>query len=238
MTEEKKEVKAPEVIAQPQTEPAKVEAPPVETEQDKNWKKFREIREQERKAAEEAAKRAVEKEAEAAALKAALEAVVNRPQQQYQHQEEQIEESEEQRFERKYKEMRGREIAEEQRIRQEQEKVSMPIKLRQQYSDFDQVCSTNNLDYLEFHHPELARSMGALPDSIDKWSIIYNAVKRYIPNTNAGREQAVAERNLSKPQSFTGTTTPNGETLPAMRLDESRKAANWARMQQALKGIN
>jgi hypothetical protein len=238
MTEEKKEVKEAEPIVQAKTEAPKAEAPAVETEQDKNWKKFREIREQERKAAEEAAKRAAEKEAEAAALKAALEAVVNKPQQQQFRHEEDQEESEEARFERKYRELRAREKDEEEKTRQEQDRVSMPMKLRQIHSDFDQVCSAQNLDYLDFHHPELARSLGARNESLEKWTDIYNAVKRYIPNVNSVREQARAEANLAKPQSFAGSTTPTGESMPATRLDESRKRANWERMQKALKGLS
>ncbi len=237
MIEEKKEVNASEPNVQAQTESTKVEAPAIETEQDKNWKKFREIREQERKAADEAAKRAQEKEAEAAALKAALEAVVNRPQQ-YQRQEEEGEESEEQRFERKYKELRAREKTEEEQLRQKEERVTYPVKLRQIHKDFDQVCARENLDYLDFHHPELASALENRPDGLEKWLEVYKAVKRYIPNTNASRDQAKAQQNLSKPQSYAGSTTPSGETLPAMHLDESRKQANWARMQAALKGLS
>ena len=74
----------------------------VESENEINWKKFREAREADRRKAEELAKRAQEKEAEAIALKQALEAVLNQnnrlPQQQYQNNEYE-EETEEERIE-------------------------------------------------------------------------------------------------------------------------------------------
>lgn len=211
-----------------------------ETEQQIHWKKFRENRAKEREEAALMAKKAAEKEAEANALKAALEAAVSRvvPQQQYQ-QNEQPEESEQQRIDRLVNEAVARREAQAEEKRQQTEVQEYPKKLESTFKDFNVVCSSENLDYLEYHHPELARSLGSRPQSFEKWADIYNAVKRYIPNPDAKKDIAKAEKNLQKPQSMSGTgmaTGPSG--MQPSRLDRDRKQANWERMQKALKGIS
>lgn len=237
--EEKKLPEQKEIIQQDKVQ---VGQPEVETEKDINWKKFKEARAQERKQAEEMAKKASEKEAEAAALKSALEAIVNRPNQQqqnYSNQEYQEEETEDQRIEKKVNELLSKREQERLIKNQQEEQKQLPQRLKQTYSDFDQVCSASNLDYLEYHHPELAQSLGSQPDSIDKWNKIYNSVKRYVPNLDMRKEQAKAEANFKKPQSLsTPGTTQGGNAMPSSRLDDSKKAENWARMQKALKGIS
>ena len=210
--------------------------PVQETEKDINWKKFKEARAIERKQAEEVAKRAAEKEQEAAALKAALEAVLNKPSQQ--QQQEYIEESDDNRIERKVAELLAKREAEMEAIRQQQEQATMPQRLKNMHSDFDQVCTTTNLDYLEYHHPELARSLGAMPQSVEKWNDIYSAIKRYVPNTDSRKEQAKVEANNKKPQSLSSATvTPTGNSTPDGKAQEARRAENWARMQKLIKSV-
>ena len=210
--------------------------------QEQNWKKFREERaaerkqlEEERKRSAEAKKRAEEKAAEAEALKAAMESILNKPSASYQEQEE---ESEEKRIDRlvesKLAERQRR--AEEERRRKEQEEL--PSTLSRTYNDFNEVCSTENLDYLQYHYPEVARAYQHMPDGFDKWSDIYKAVKRFVPNPDSKRDQVRADKNFNKPQSG----SINGASQPSMgssavHLDEQRKADNWARMQRTIKGV-
>lgn len=218
-----------------QTEqPKTVETP--ESDQDRNWKKFREAKEAEKvaakKALDEQIRINVEEKARAEAFQKALEAAVNKPQQQPE------DETEDQRMERKLQAMLEKRLADEERRRQDLEFQQYPQKLRSSHPDFDQVCSDNNLDYLEFHHPELASALGKRPDSYDKWADIYKAVKRYIPNTNVANQQKKAEANMAKPQAFNAGMTTPGDKVPAIRLDEARKAANWERMQKQLRSMN
>ncbi len=210
------------------------------TDKDINWKKFKEAREQERKQAEEISKRAAQKEAEAEALKAALDAVLNKNQP-HQHQSNgyEEEETEDQRIEKKVNQLLAHREAQAEQKRKQEEQATLPDKLKTVHKDFEHVCTTSNLDYLEYHHPELARSLGSRPDSFEKWNDIYNAVKRYIPNTETKREQARAESNFNKPQSLSSPgVTQGGNAMPGARLDEARKAENWARMQKSLKGLS
>ncbi len=223
---------------EPYKEPVKA-AESAETDKDINWKKFRENREAERKKAEETAKRAAEKEREVEALKAALEAVVNKPapqQQQYTY--EQQEETEDQKIDRKVQAALA--IAEQRRqeqIRQE-EAQNFPQRLTSNFSDFNQVCTSANIDYLEYHYPEVAEAFKHAPDSYEKWAAVYKAVKRFVPNTDSRKDQQKADKNLLKPQSISSPgMTQGGETAIATRLTDAKKAENWRRMQKAMNKI-
>lgn len=210
-------------------------APPIKTEENQaNWKAFREQREADRKAREEADKRAQQKAEEAAALRAALEAITNKP-----NQPQEADENEESRLEKRIQEI----ILEREKIfiaeRQQQEASQYPEKLRSVYSDFNKVCSTENLDYLEYHYPEVAVPFKHMPEGFDKWSAIYKAVKRFIPNVDSQKDSNRADRNLMKPASMsTPGTSEGGSAMPAARLTEERKAENWARMERARKGLS
>lgn len=214
--------------------------PNIKSEENQaNWRAFRERKEADRKAKEEAEKRAAEKHAEAEALKAALEAITNKPQRQRHDEVEERDESEDERIQRRVDEAIKKHESEAERRRAEKEHAEFPQRINQTYPDFNQVCTTENLDWLEYHYPEVAAPYKYLPDNYDKWSSIYKAVKRFMPNPDSKKDQARAEKNLAKPGSLSGTgTTQGGSAMPAARLDEQRKADNWARMQRTLKGLS
>ena len=121
--------------------------------------------------------------------------------------------------------------------RRERERKEEPIKIRNTFPDFDKICSQENVDYLEFHHPEAFEALKVMPDSFEKWSKVYNAMKRYIPNTNASKDAAKAERNLNKPQSISSVLAQTGDSAPITSLSEERKRDNWSRMQRRMKGL-
>jgi len=238
---EEKKIPAENISNQTTQAPITQEAPKEESEKDINWKKFKEARALERKQAEEMAKRAQEKEAEAAALKAALEAIVNKPNQQQHHHSNNgfdEDETEDQRIEKKVNHLLAQREADAIRKREQEEQTTYPEKLKSIHTDFDQVCSAGNLDYLEYHHPELAKSLGRQPQGFEKWNDIYKAIKRYVPNTETKKDSSKAEANFNKPQSLSSPAiNPSGQTSSA-RLTEERRAENWARMQKQLKGLS
>lgn len=207
-----------------------------EPPQERNWKNFRAEREAERKQLEQERKQRQEREKEAAALKAALEAALSKPEPK-QAQETPYEElSEQERIRKEVDdavEARLRKIEE---ARQLEEQAKLPLNLKKAYSDFDQVCSTENLDYLEFHYPEVAQAYKYMPDGFDKWSSIYKAVKRFIPNVDGKKEAARVDRNLQKPQSAAALTQAGHPMPPANDLTEERRKANWERMQRVMRG--
>lgn len=212
-----------------------------DAKEDPNWRAFREARKKDRADKEAAERRATEKEAEAAALKAAMEAAFakgNYPSSQsgsqdgFSH-----EETEDERIEKKVNALlaeREKKAQQEASIREQQE---YPNRLQQAYPDFNAMVSSENLDYLEYHYPEIARPLKRLGDGFDKWSDIYHAVKKFVPNaTTARKEAAKAEANLNKPKSISSTGLTQS-TEGKSSLTEERKAANWERMNRVMKGV-
>jgi hypothetical protein len=207
---------------------------PADTQEQINWRKFREVRENERKVAEENAKAAAKSQAEAVALKAAMEALLDKKQPQQQQSQEDM--TEDQRIEHKIEQRIQAREREYQQQRMEREKAEVPNRLQSTYKDFNQVCTKENLDYMEYHYPEVAAAFGMQEDSFDKWNNIYKAVKRFVPNTDSSKDAAKAERNFNKPQSMAVPgATPTGDSAP-QKLDDKRRADNWARMQKTMKG--
>ncbi len=121
---------------------------------------------------------------------------------------------------------------EEQRKKEVQE---LPSRLNSMYTDFSQVCSQDNLDYLEFHHPEIAKALSYMPDSLDKWATVYKTVKKFIPNTETKKEERRMEKNSLKPKSMSAGLSNTGDQAPVY-LDDAKRAANWDRMQKTMRG--
>lgn len=205
-----------------------------ETAEQINWKKFREAREKERKEKEAAERELARKAEEVAALKAAMEAIVNAPPPSREEQER--EEPEDEKIKRAVREA----LAEQDRVnaekRAKEEIENLPRRLATTYGDFDQVCNSENLDYLEFHYPEVTLPYRNTPDSFEKWSAIYRAVKRFVPNTDGKNVAKQVEKNLMKPQSMSSSVVNQSKDVPPMIIDDQRRADNWARMQRVIKG--
>lgn len=221
-----------------------------QTTEDPNWKAFREARKKDRADREAAELRASEKEKEVAALKEAMEAAFpkgNSPSPQAYQQYygmnqgyDQAEETDEQKIERKVNELLTKKEDQYKRERAEEEQREYPKRLMKDFPDFGQICSQENLDYLDFHYPEVSRPLQRLGEGYDKWHDTYHAVKKLIPNhSTAKKEAARAEINSNKPRSISSSgPSPTGEKSQDSWQDtESRRAANWARMQRTLKGV-
>ena len=234
MTEENIQPEVVQKVEQPQSQTQDNSTLEKNEEQQINWRKFREAREKERKSHEEALKHAAQKEAEAKALKDAMDALLNKPEQKT-HQD-QYEDDEELRIQKKIDAAISARERQYEVERQKREQAELPKTLKKNYSDFDNVCTEENLDYLEFHYPEVASAFKYMPEGVEKWGSIYKAVKKFVPNTGPNGDKQRIERNLSKPQSAsTGGAAQVGDTAPIM-LDDKRRADNWARMQRVIKG--
>lgn len=200
-----------------------------------NWKKFREERAKERKEKDELSKKVQEEKAKAEAMQKAMEALLNKPQQESRQEYE--EESEEQRIERKVRETLVREHHRIEEEKKKQELELMPQKIQELHKDFYQICNQENVDYFEFHYPEIAKSFAYMPDGMEKWDSLYKAVKRLIPNAGNKKDQMKIEKNIKKPQSMSiPGATQTTDSAPVM-LDDVRKADNWQRMQRRIKGL-
>ena len=228
--------------AQEQPKGEIVETKPIETPQEevspqeRNWRKFREERENDRKKLIEQQKIAKQKEEEAEALKKALEAVVNKPsQQQY---EEPKEETEEQRISREVERLLKVKEQERARLEQEKEFAEMPSRLSSNYKDFNEIVTMENLDYLEYHFKEIAEPYRHMPDSYKKWELLYQAIKKHIPDAGKKKHyEELAKKNLSAPQSSSVATVASKSDTGTHRISEQTKEANWQRMSRVMKGL-
>jgi hypothetical protein len=213
--------------------------------EDPNWRAFREARKKEREENKLLQQRMAEKEAEASALKAAMEAAFSKTnhyqnERHVDNQNDRQDETEDQRIKRLVNEEIALREAQYQKQNIEREKQEYPNRLVKTYNDFHQVISQENLDYLDFHYPEVSRPLQRLNDDFDKWSDIYKAVKKFVPNSNSAKKEAAkADANFIKPKSMssTGITQP-GEPRSSAQLTEEKRAENWARMQKILKGVS
>lgn len=218
--------------------------------EDPNWKAFREARKRDRADKEVAERKAADKEAEVAALKAAMDAAfsaksspspqayqqyygMNQP---YDH----TEEDEEQKIERKVNALLAKREEQYRKQAADEENREYPKRLMRDLPDFGQVCSQENLDYLDYHYPEVSRPLQRLGEGYDKWHDTYYAVKKLIPNhANAKKEAARADININKPRSMSSSgASPTGEPVREGFQDtEARRAANWQRMNRTMKGM-
>jgi hypothetical protein len=216
-------------------------------QKDPNWRAFREARKKDRAEREAAERKAAEKESEIAALKAAMEAAFSKSapspqayQQYYGIDHQQTQETEEEKIDKRVNVIIAQREAVAEKARLEREQQEYPNRLAQAYPDFNHTISQDNLDYLDFHYPEVSRPLQRLQDGYDKWSDIYKAIKKFVPNnTSSKKDAAKADANFNKPKSISSTSiTQPGEVLASARLTEEKRVANWERMQKILKGIS
>lgn len=233
LNQEKVDIKSTQNIDIPSSTPE---------QEDPNWRAFREARKKDKADREAAERRAAEKEAEATALKAAMEAAFARgtPSASHSHQNyDGPEETEDERIEKKVQAALSAREAATTKERHEKERQELPQRLLNAYPDYNQVVNEENGAYLEYHHPELYRSLLRQPENFDTCSDIYKLVKKFVPNsTTAKKESAKADINQAKPKSISSIgLTQTGEAPGSHIISEDRKAANWARMQKTLKGV-
>jgi hypothetical protein len=212
---------------------AAVSSDTQETPEQINWRKFREERSRERKEKEELARVAAKREEENTALKAVVEALTNKPSSSVSND---TDEDEDAKINRKVTDALNKKEQELAKVRAEKDLQELPVKLKKTFSDFEQVCSSENLDYLHYHYPEVAEAFSDKPDSFHKWANVYKAVKRFVPNPDSSKDANKAEKNSLKPQSMSvGGTTKTGDHAPRV-LDDKRRQDNWSRMQKTMRG--
>lgn len=224
----------------------KITQPPTETkgtedvQEDPNWRAFREARKKDRAEREAAERRASEKEAEVAALKAAMEAAFSKgSHKSVEDTYSPHEENEDEKLEKRIQSIIAEREAKAEKERQLREQQELPYRLKQAFPDYDQVVNEENGAYLEYHHPEVYRSLLRQPQNFETLCDTYKIVKKLIPNSGNGKkDSAKAEVNLSKPKSISSTGLTQTQESSSARLTEDRKAANWERMQRMMKGVS
>lgn len=230
----------PQPAADVVVEAKKEEGPPIKSEENQaNWKAFREQRDKERRDKIEAERIAAQKAAEAEALKQAMEALMARPNsgRYVEAQGEVFEESEDERIEKKIQAAIKKDREAFLQEQQERERREAPQRIMQMHPDFNQVVTTENCDYVDYHYPEITAAFKYMPDGIEKWSAMYKAIKRFIPNSDSRKDAVRADKNMQKPGSASTTAAAQGTPGTAV-LTEDRRRANWERMTKTMKGVS
>lgn len=204
--------------------------------QDEDWRRVREQRKADRKAREEAEARAAQKAEEASALKAALEALANKPSPTF-NTTYQEDDSEDARLDRLVEAKMLKLERQREEERQKKEIQESPHKIRKTHTDFDIVCSQENLDYIDYYHPEVTAPFKYMPDGYEKWDAMYKVAKKLLPNQNVKKDSDKIQKNFSKPNSISSINAIQKDN-PAVKLTEERRRQNWERMQKQLKGLS
>jgi len=221
-------------------EEVKEPQPNIKSEENQeNWKRFREEKEKERKQRIEAEKIAAQKAAEAEALKSAMEALLNKNQQPQQQSPQDFfnDDTEEQRIAKQV----NLAIAKEKQIYEEQQRkneaAQLPQKLSMTHPDFNTICTDENIDYLQYHYPEIAIGFKHMPDNFEKWSALYKTVKKLVPSQNKRDDERRIEKNQLKPQAHAASMTDTKPETSGWRLTEERRRENWERMRRDARSI-
>ena len=118
---------------------------------------------------------------------------------------------------------------------------SVEDRLRYKYSDYDEVVSTDNVEYLQQHDPELVMSIQRLSDDPYKQATAaYKLLKKtdYYMNKGSVEDKNKAENNSRKPVSVQSVRKQGvlSETNRfANGLTNDLKKSLWKEMQQARK---
>jgi hypothetical protein len=119
----------------------------------------------------------------------------------------------------------------------ENEQKNLPNAIKKRHADFLDVVQEENLAYLNYHYPDVANALDSLPDNINKWTSVYNTVKKLVPISNR-RDADTVERNMQKPQAVSMSSAPQAtEKGYGKTLTQAEKKVNYERLQELARGI-
>ena len=124
----------------------------------------------------------------------------------------------------------------EQQAQQAQSSVA-EIRLRSQFTDFDNVVSTHNIKRLAELKPSLYRSVMANPDLYDKGVTAYEMIKNSGIISETYAQDRRLEENRSKPRAMANAAPQSAET-PLTRVgDYDRRILTEERKKQLLRDV-
>lgn len=210
-----------------------------EDDKEKNWKAFLEKRKEDQRALEAERKRNQELQAERdrrtkelEEMKLAFQAVVDKKEPEYSYdqdvdQNKLIEEKVNQIISKREQERLARE-EEQRRAREIQE-------IKEKMPDIEQVLSPDNLAYLEFYHPKMARLIAKMPEGLDKIKETYEAVKEFVKMPTKEKEKI--DKNLGKPKSVHSSVSNESQKEESSGvLSDKRRMETWQKMQRLISG--
>ena len=209
-----------------------------ESDEDRNWKAFLEKRKEETKAfeAEKEKNRQLEAdrvrwEKEKEIMKEAFVAAVEKKEPAAFPDDEDEEKRFNERFEKKFQERESTRIKKDQDERLQREMVE----IKNQMPDLVEVCSQDNIAYLEYYHPEIAIPLGKMPDGFEKTKLAYQAIKKHVKM--ATKEKEKIEQNIAKPKSVhSNFSNETQKEESSGHMSDKRKDQVYQKMQRLISG--
>lgn len=123
---------------------------------------------------------------------------------------------------------------------------TLEMRLQNQFPDFHQVVTYDNLAQLRQMNPDLADSILKNEDQYKQAKLAYEMVKQlgiYHDNSVVQQERIIAQKNVAKPKPLSSISPTQGET-PLSRvnafanspLTKEVQKSLWEEMQQSMKG--
>ena len=109
------------------------------------------------------------------------------------------------------------------------------IEIKNQMPDLLEVCNQENLAYLEYYFPEIAKPLAMMPNSFEKTRLAYQAVKKHVKMATKDKEKI--EKNLSKPKSVHSAMSNESQNEESSAvMSDKRKNETWQKMQRLMSG--
>lgn len=121
---------------------------------------------------------------------------------------------------------------------QRKEASTMEDRLQMKYPDYADVVSTENIEYLKKHEPELAQSISSMQDPYQQAVAAYKLLKKVGKEPVVTPEQRKASENSQKPVSANAVTKNSAignAHLFENGLTKELKESLWKEMQAAKK---
>lgn len=122
---------------------------------------------------------------------------------------------------------------EEEKKRNAEEKRQRELaRIKAERADIAQVCSDENLAWLEYKYPEEAAAIASCGDDAKKLTLAYSFLKKMMPNPQAEKDRVKVEANASKPKPMQGMPNPVPDSNAPHMLSREQKDQIWKRAQQ------
>jgi len=219
-------------------------APEQKTEDpnERNWKAFLEKRKEEQRMLADEQKRSRELEAENFRrqkdfddLKRAFEAVVQKKEEYSPYDNE---EPQEKIIEKKVEEIISKRDKERMQVEESRRQREESVIMQKEMPDFTDVCSTDNLAYLEYYYPEMATPLAMMKPGLEKNKLVYQAVKKHVKMDNKSKDRI--DQNINKPKSVHSAISNEraSDENHAAYPTEERRSKVWAEMQRLMSGLD
>jgi len=109
--------------------------------------------------------------------------------------------------------------------------------LRKEFTDFDQVVTKENVEYLKATKPYLAQVLAtASNDPYAQGKAAYEFIKQNCPAAQVAKEKELVDQNALRPGSMDASAPMRTQEHDPLRMTPDRRSQLWQEMQQLARG--